>query len=188
MAAEIRSNTRRLCKARPTRVSFCLTSESGTAYAHNQPRPISNCIVVGQNFVMDEIQTGKRVYLVEDSKAMLDRLTEMLEDSGAQVVGTATTAADAIAGILTERPECAVIDFSLAEGTALDVLNGVRTQLPQALLIVITQNFIRQYQIACANAGADYFFDKATDLSKVQDLVRLPLRADSIFQRVGNMQ
>ena len=71
-----------------------------------------------------------KVFIVEDSPAIRDRLVEMLgELESVAVVGDAETPRDAIAGILRTNPDYVVLDYQLHGGTAVDVLRTVHAQL-----------------------------------------------------------
>jgi two-component system, NarL family, response regulator DevR len=117
-------------------------------------------------------QLTTAVYIVEDSEAIRTRLVEMLGMvPSARVVGHAATASDAIAGIVATQPDVAVVDLFLSEGTGVEVLRAVRSQLPAALLIVLTNHPTAAHRAACVEAGADYFMDKSAEFLRVNEIV-----------------
>ena len=120
-----------------------------------------------------------KVFIVEDSRAIRDRLVEMLgEVESVAVVGDAETPGDAIAGILRTKPDYVVLDYQLDGGTAVDVLRSVRAQLPRTVFLVLTNHANPQYRRICLDAGASFFFDKSLEFGKVRDVVSAgdPLR------------
>ena len=66
-----------------------------------------------------------RVYVVEDSPLVFERLQESMEENGASVVGHADDATTAIAEIAALRPDAVVVDIALREGTGLHVLKEI---------------------------------------------------------------
>ena len=111
-----------------------------------------------------------RVYLVEDSALVFERLRESIEEVGAQVIGHADDATTAIAAIGALRPDVVVIDIALREGTGLHVLKEI-DDLPEEdrpVRVVLT-NFNRQwYRDAAKRLGAEYFFGHVAKVKYVQ--------------------
>ena len=113
-----------------------------------------------------------RIYIVDDSPAIRERLIEMVANIPAtEVVGVAETADDAVDGILQQQPDCVVLDIRLLEGNGLDVLRSVHPQAPEIVFAVLTNHADSQYRRLCLAAGASYFYDKNTDVGKVRDLI-----------------
>jgi DNA-binding NarL/FixJ family response regulator len=120
------------------------------------------------------MSTGNRtsIYIVEDMPAMRDRLAELVgEICGVDVVGTAATPADAIAGVLRSRPDCVLLDYQLDGGTGLEVLRAVHPQAPEIVFVVLTNHAQPQYRRACLAAGARHFLDKSTEVGLIRQLV-----------------
>ena len=115
-----------------------------------------------------------RVYLVEDSQMVFERLQESMEEDGAKVVGHADGATTAIAEIAALRPDAVVVDIALREGTGLHVLKEI-AEFPEAdrpARVVLT-NFNREwYRDAAMRLGAEYFFDKSNEIPEMLDVLR----------------
>ena len=116
-----------------------------------------------------------RVYLVEDSPLVFERLRESIEEIGASVVGHADDAPTAIVEIAALRPDAVVIDIALREGTGLHVLKEI-DDLPEEdhpARVVLT-NFNRAwYRDAAKRLGAEHFFDKSCEIPQMLDVLRL---------------
>jgi DNA-binding NarL/FixJ family response regulator len=115
-----------------------------------------------------------RVYVVEDSPLVFERLRESIEEIGARVVGHADDASTAVAEIGELRPDAVVVDIALREGTGLHVLKEIG-ELPEddrPVRVVLT-NFNRPwYREAAKRLGAEYFFDKSCDVPQTLDVLR----------------
>ncbi|MCW2549732.1 MAG: regulatory protein LuxR:Response regulator receiver, partial [Mycobacterium sp.] len=61
------------------------------------------------------------VFLVDDHEVVRQGLRSLLEADGLEVVGEAATAAQAVARIAATRPQVAVLDVQLPDGTGVDV-------------------------------------------------------------------
>ena len=112
------------------------------------------------------------VFIVEDSPAVRDSLVDLLKGlDGVRVVGVADSSVAAVEGIFATRPAGVVLDFQLVGGTALDVLRDIRPQLPDVVVIVLTNFPSPGYRRACINAGANWFLDKSTQFEEVRKIV-----------------
>ena len=113
-----------------------------------------------------------RVYLVEDSPLIRERLVDLLvEIEGVAIAGLADSEAPAIAEILRDRPDTVVLDLRLAQGSGLNVLRAVHAQAPEITFIVLTAFDSPQYRDTCINAGASYFFDKSSQIPQVRTVI-----------------
>jgi len=113
-----------------------------------------------------------RVYLVEDSAPIRERLVSLLDEiDGVRVVGAAETANQATADILRTRPDTVVLDIRLAQGSGLDVLRAVHPRVPEIMFIVLTNFANPQYRKICMDAGASHFIDKSNEIASVKHIV-----------------
>lgn len=113
-----------------------------------------------------------RVYLVEDSPAILERLEALLASvDGTRTVGRASRAADAIKGILAEHPDMVVLDLKLAEGSGFDVLRAVHRAAPDVDVYMLTNFASEPYRRLAERLGARDFFDKTTEFERVRDAI-----------------
>jgi DNA-binding NarL/FixJ family response regulator len=123
--------------------------------------------------VMQNREAAKmKVFVVEDSAAVGERLVEMITAiEGATIVGVARDECSAVEGILYTGPDVAIVDIELREGNGIEVLAAVRKHLPGLTAIVLSNCSTPQYRKASADAGADYFFDKVQDLEKLMAIL-----------------
>jgi len=115
-----------------------------------------------------------KVFVVEDSAAVRERLVEMIRDvKDIEVVGEAATYDTAVAGIINTRPDVAVLDIKLANGSGsgIDALIEVRKTLPGIRAIILSNYSTPQHLKASADAGAEYFLDKSIDFERVGEIL-----------------
>ena len=115
-----------------------------------------------------------KVFVVEDSAAVRERLVEMVRDlEDIEVVGEADSYGTAVVGIKDTLPDVAILDIKLANdaGSGIDVLNAVRKELPALRAIVMSNYATPQHMKASANAGAEYFLDKTSDFERIPEIL-----------------
>ena len=115
-----------------------------------------------------ESRAPVRVYLVEDSPMIIERLERMLATIiGARSVGHASRADEAIDAILAERPDIVMLDLHLARGNGFDVLRALHEQAPQIAIYVLSNFATPPYRQLAQRLGATDFFDKTAEFESV---------------------
>ena len=120
--------------------------------------------------------TGRlAVFIADDSATIRERLAELLSSvDGVVIVGQAEDVASAESGIQRTAPDVAIVDIQMPGGTGIDVLRKVKRGQPGGPSFIMYTNFgTSQHRAACAEAGADFFFDKATDTRTLADAIRM---------------
>jgi Response regulator containing a CheY-like receiver domain and an HTH DNA-binding domain len=80
-----------------------------------------------------------RIFLVDDHEVVREGLADLLNDvPGFEVVGEAGTAAQALPRILAVRPDVAILDMRLPDGSGIDICRDVRSALPQTHCLILT--------------------------------------------------
>ncbi|MBI5473867.1 MAG: response regulator [Ignavibacteriae bacterium] len=115
-----------------------------------------------------------RVFIADDSVIFRKVLTSSIaECRGAEVVGEAENASDAVEAINRLRPDLVILDIRLKAGTGIDILHSIKkneTGMPKT--IVLTNFPYDQYRRVTISLGADYFFHKATQFSDFVSVLR----------------
>ncbi len=113
-----------------------------------------------------------RVYLVEDSPIVRERLETMVTAiSGARTVGSASRADDAIRGILAEHPDVVVLDMKLEQGSGFDVLRAVHDADPSIDIYMLSNFAAEPYRRLAEKLGARQFFDKSNEIERVREVL-----------------
>jgi DNA-binding NarL/FixJ family response regulator len=109
-----------------------------------------------------------RVFIVEDSPILLERIEAMLASIGTEAAGHAARADEAIEAILAARPDAVVLDLKLAEGSGFDVLRAVHEQAPEIEIFMLSNFASEPYRRLAERLGAADFFDKSTEFERVR--------------------
>ena len=113
-----------------------------------------------------------RVIVVDDSAILRQRLVGMLTElDGVEVIGEAEDRDRAIADITNLKPDVVVLDIQLRSGNGIEVLTEIKKAQVSPTVIMLTNYPYQQFRAKCMSAGADYFFYKATEFSKVKEVV-----------------
>lgn len=101
-------------------------------------------------------ETAKvRVFLLDDHEVVRRGLKDLLESDGSiEVVGEAATVAQALARIPAVRPDVAVLDARLPDGSGIEVCRQVRSSDPSIRAIILTSYDDDDALFAAIMAGA----------------------------------
>ncbi|MDP1613128.1 MAG: response regulator transcription factor [Sulfuritalea sp.] len=120
-----------------------------------------------------------KILLVEDSRMLRERLRGIIGTIPLASVVAETDNADEARCLLDQhRPEVAVIDLRLRNGSGLSLLVHAKAMHSATTLIVLTNYAQAEYRTRCIELGAHYFFDKSKGIDAfirlLTDLSRLP--------------
>jgi two-component system response regulator DevR len=109
-----------------------------------------------------------KVYVVEDSPIIQERLVAMLRDiPRVEVVGVADSRDQALAGIAQNQPDVAVVDLRLRSGNGIEVMQGIRQRSAHTTVMVLSNYANLIIRRRCKDMGAHYFFDKTTEFEQL---------------------
>jgi DNA-binding NarL/FixJ family response regulator len=114
-----------------------------------------------------------RVYIVDDSKAIRERLKEMLaEVAGIEIIGESEDPTEALVKIRTNRPDAVILDVRLPGINGIELLKRIKGEHPEIRVIMLTNYPYPKYRQQSLAAGADYFFHKATEFDKIPEVMK----------------
>jgi DNA-binding NarL/FixJ family response regulator len=116
-----------------------------------------------------------RVFLLDDHEVVRRGVHELLSlDDDIEIVGEAGTAAEALTRIPATRPDVAVLDVRLPDGSGVEVCREIRSQQPEIKCLMLTSFSDDEALFDAIMAGAAGYVLKAirgTDLlSAVRDV------------------
>jgi len=116
---------------------------------------------------MSSSNVSMKVFLAEDSPAIVDRLHVLFGEASMEVVGAAATPDGAIDSILALHPDVVVLDVQLDGGTGLQVLRAVRSADPSVAFVVFSNNATSVYRKRYLREGAARFLDKSSEFDQL---------------------
>lgn len=120
----------------------------------------------------DAAATGRTVLLVEDSDAIRDAFTILLEDAGYTVLG-AGTGHDALRLAADRQPDLVLLDMGLPDMTGLDVVRRIKADAGTSgiAVVAVTGRDEEADRKACLAAGcAAYIVKPVNTKTLVRDL------------------
>ncbi len=131
-----------------------------------------------------DLMSRLRIAIIEDSINIRKRLVELVEEMGnMEVVGQASTEAEAINICKLTSPDAIILDMQLEVGNGLGVMRAMQydTSKTKPTIIVLTNFPSPSVQRAAISLGADIFLDKSLEFHKLPAL--LNSAADNLSSR-----
>ncbi|HEY2557786.1 MAG TPA: response regulator transcription factor [Diaminobutyricibacter sp.] len=126
-----------------------------------------------------------RVFLVDDHEIVRRGIADLLEaEADLEVVGEAGTAAQARARIAATKPDVAVLDVRLPDGSGIDVCRDVRGTMPDVRCLILTAYDDDDALRAAVIAGASGYVLKDVRGGKLIESVRLAAAGKNLIDPV----
>ena len=114
-----------------------------------------------------------RVFLLDDHEIVRRGIADLLDEAaGLTVVGEAGTAAEALRRIPAARPDVAVLDARLPDGSGIDVCRDIRSALPATRCLILTSYDDNDAVFAAVMAGASGYLLKEIKGNSLVDAIR----------------
>ena len=120
-----------------------------------------------------DVPTDVRVFLLDDHEIVRRGIADLLHaEPGITVVGEAGTAAEALRRIPATRPDVAVLDARLPDGSGIDVCREIRSAEPQIRCLILTSYDDNDALFAAVMAGAAGYLLKEIRGNSLVDSIR----------------
>ena len=122
-----------------------------------------------------------RVLLVDDHPVSLMGLVALLgSQPGFAIVAEAGSVAEAVAAHRLHRPDVALVDLRLPDGTGIDVITQVRAEDPDARLIVLTGTDGEEHAYQALKHGASGYLMKSASSAELIHALREVVRGGRV--------
>jgi len=123
-----------------------------------------------------------RVYLLDDHEVVRQGLRYLLESAGdIEIVGESGSAQDATARIPALRPQVAVLDARLPDGSGIEVCRAVRSVDPSIRALILTSYDDDEALFAAIMAGASGYVLKEIKGSDLVNAIRQVASGNSLI-------
>ena len=113
-----------------------------------------------------------RVLLVEDSKVLTERLSEVISQSAdVNLIGAVDNELDAVSRVKVDDVDVMILDLHLKQGTGFGVLRALAKTSFRPKVIILTNYDLPEYKSAAMALGARYFLDKARDYDRIPEVL-----------------
>lgn len=162
--------------------------QSGNLHGRTRPRELSShsfCLLLMRvkqkpenahySLEMDQ-RRAIRVFLVEPSRALRQRMSAALAKHHIHVIGESATVDESVAAILQLQPDVVVLEVALHDGSGLQVMKHVQTVCPGIQFVVYTNDVERQYRERYLRSGARAFLNKTAETEQLPSAIAAACR------------
>jgi DNA-binding NarL/FixJ family response regulator len=119
------------------------------------------------------IKAKTKIFLVDDHPLVREWLTNLIhQQSDFEVCGEAEDAPQALSAIAVARPEVAVVDIMLKQGSGIELIKSLKAAQPDVAVIVLSMHDERLYAERALRAGARGYIMKRETAKKVIAAIR----------------
>ena len=149
----------------PTEVGVHLNQECGMN--------MSSAAVVPTG-VAETIPNKLQTFLIVDDSAVIRRrlVSMMSEIPGVQLVGEASGAVQGAELIRNEHPDVVILDIRMPNRSGIGLLEDIKNDPERPTIIILTNYPYSAYRKRCMELGASHFFDKSTEFTELEMVVR----------------
>jgi DNA-binding NarL/FixJ family response regulator len=113
------------------------------------------------------------VFLVDDHPLVREWLTTLINQlPDLRVCGEAAGAEQAFEGMRSGRPDIAIVDLALPEGSGLALVKRITTELPGVAVVVLSMHDERYYAERAFRAGARGYVMKGESTNSIAAAIR----------------
>lgn len=121
-----------------------------------------------------------RVFLVDDHRMFLTGVQAEVADR-VEVVGTAQSVDDAVAGIIRTQPDVVLLDVHMPDGGGLAVITRVRQEHPDVQFLALSVSDAAEDVIAIVRAGARGYLTKTVSADELVEGIARVHGGDAVF-------
>ena len=117
------------------------------------------------------MEEGKKVFIFDDNKELLELCTIVLEEAGYQI-RTSTTSNDIIEQVTEYQPDIIFMDNWLPDISGVEATRQLKADDDLKGIPVIYFSANNNVSALAREAGADDYLSKPFDISSLEDIVR----------------
>src|SRR5882724_207782 len=122
---------------------------------------------------MSETFAAIRILAVDDHPLIREGIARLVErELDMQLVGEADSGREAIRQFRTQRPDITLMDLQMAEMSGVDAIIAIRSEFPEARIIVLTTYPGDAQVLRALKAGAQAYLLKTTLNTELRQTIR----------------
>lgn len=127
----------------------------------------------GDGDTVASVQKDIRVFLLDDHEVVRRGVRDVLYSTGGiEVVGEASSAAQALSVVRQCRPDVAVLDVRLGDGSGIEVCRRISDEMPDVACLILTSFADDRALLDAAEAGAAGFVLKKARCDEMVEAIR----------------
>lgn len=129
----------------------------------------------------------EKILIVDDDRSVRWALNQAVESWGYETA-QAGSVAEAVETFQAEEPDVVLLDIDLPDGSGLDVLNSIKEQHPEIIVVMITGNVSVPNTITALRGGAHDFIGKPVKLEELRVTLRNGLETKSLRRELKQVR
>jgi DNA-binding NtrC family response regulator len=130
---------------------------------------------------------NRRVLIIDDERPVLMTLEALLKRHGYQV-DTAPTATQGLKALKSKPPTLVLLDLRLPDADGLEMLDRIKTELPQVQVIILTAHDSLHNAIESIKRGAYHFISKPYAPEELLSLVEKALETQFLLREAEELR
>src|SRR5205809_2509137 len=130
---------------------------------------------------------NRHVLIIDDERPVLMTLEALLKRHGYEV-NTAPTASQGLRLLKSKSPTLVLLDLQLPDADGLEMLDRIKTELPQIQVIILTAHDSLHNAIESIKRGAYHFISKPYAPEELLSLVEKALEKQSLLREAGELR
>src|SRR6266699_2691342 len=130
---------------------------------------------------------NRRILIIDDERPILMTLEALLERHGYQV-DTAPTAAQGLKLVKSKSPALVLLDLQLPDAEGLEMLDRIKTELPDMQVIILTAHDSLHNAIESIKRGAYHFISKPYGPEELLSLVEKALEKQFLVREAEKLR
>lgn len=134
----------------------------------------------------DGVDRPLRILVVDDHDIVREGLAALLSrQPGYEVVAQAGTAADALVAADQYRPDLAILDISLPDGSGIETCREIKARHPQTRVVILTGSGDEDSVLTAVIAGANGYLLKQSGVRDVMNAIDVVAKGGSLLDPVA---
>jgi DNA-binding NarL/FixJ family response regulator len=114
-----------------------------------------------------------KILIADDNIRFRTKLASILgEMEGIDIIGQTGDVAETLESIQRMKPDAIILDIHMPGGNGFDVLTVAKANRPAPMVIMLTVGPRSEYQTESFLLGADYFFEKSSELRTMAGMLK----------------
>ncbi len=130
---------------------------------------------------------NRRILIIDDERPVIMTLEALLKRHGYQV-DTAPTASQGLKLLKSKSPSLVLLDLQLPDADGLEMLDRIKTELPDVQVIILTAHDSLHNAIESIKRGAYHFISKPYAPEELLSLVEKALEKQSLLQETEELR
>lgn len=109
-----------------------------------------------------------QIFIADNSPVVCEQLITLLSGKkDIEIVGYTYDVPSAMLAIQEHHPDVVIMDIRMSGGNGFDLLDFIKRNHLSNKIIILSNYPYPQYRKRCLDLGANFFFDKATEINKI---------------------